>query len=530
MWIPTALAGVAVLMVFAIYRDRKKKHNIFRKLGIPGPEPHWWYGNLKQLRSQTRLAHESLDEWSRVYGTTYGYYEGPTAILVTSDLNFLKSVFIKNFNKFHARKYFPLQPNPVTHPVCSMVVAEGQRWKRLRNISNPSFTSSKLKHATKMMNQKSEKLLQKLEELTKKGEVCNIQPFLQGLAMDVLGEAAFGIDLNAQGDTHTPLLSAIRKFVQQNGFQFEFMAVVPELRFRVFDVLFYLSKILSLPDWQIIEAVGKVLEMRREQPQRNPPDLMQLMIDAEASDDHGPLEIAWTTTAIRRVTEIERSRHAAELAKKKLTTDEIKIQGLLFLVAGYDTTSTVLSYCAYALATNPEKQQLLFDEINQNIEFEENLTYEMVHALPYLDMVLRETLRMYSTGGLVINRRCVESCTINGLTIPEGMVIQANVWNIHYDPDIWGPTDPTVFEPERFTAERRAELHPLAWLPFGAGPRNCIGLRFALLQAKIVLAKLIKKFRIVPCQQTKVPIELEEKSTIISPKGGVTVELQLREL
>ena len=128
------------------------------------------------------------------------------------------------------------------------------------------------------------------------------------------------------------------------------------------------------------------------------------------------------------------------------------------------------------------------------------------------------------------------------------MVIQANVWNIHYNPDIWGPTDPDVFEPERlestgikmvlfmfshlcrFSAERKAKLHPLAWIPFGAGPRNCIGLRFALMEAKIVLAKMIKRFRLVPCEQTAVPMEIyDTQLESIAPKDGVTIKVELRE-
>ena len=81
----------------------------------------------------------------------------------------------------------------------------------------------------------------------------------------------------------------------------------------------------------------------------------------------------------------------------------------------------------------------------------------------------------------------------------------------------------------RFSAERRAELHPMAWIPFGAGPRNCVGLRFALMEAKIVLAKLIKKFLIVPCEETKVPLEITvTRIEVLSPKDGVTVQFESR--
>eukprot|EP00914_Ancora_sagittata_P021358 GHVO01042172.1.p1 GENE.GHVO01042172.1~~GHVO01042172.1.p1 ORF type:complete len:479 (+),score=43.05 GHVO01042172.1:1546-2982(+) len=466
---------------------------------------------------------------------TSRYYEGPMPILMTNDLDFLTEVLIRNFNKFHARKYFPLQPNPVTHPVCSILLAEGQRWKRLRTISSSTFTSSKLKHATSMMVTKAEKLMKKLEDIARAGESCDLKPLLQELTLDVIGEAALGIDINAQGDANTPLLTAARDVVEQNALQVNFLVALPSLRFRLFGLYMFISRFISFTDFMLIESVGKVLEMRRKEPQRNPPDLMQLMIDAEVTNHNGPLEISMDdehSSEERKesvdieMSEIERKKHAGELAKTKLTTEEIKIQGVLFLVAGYETTSTALSFCSYVLAMNPDKQELLFEEVDQNMGNEEDLTYDKVQGLSYLDMVLRETLRMYPPGALIVNRRCTEPCTIKGLNIPEGMVIQANVWNIHYDPDIWGPTDPNVFEPERFTSERRAKMHPLVWLPFGAGPRNCIGLRFALLEAKIALVKLIKKFRIVPCEQTTVPLELGEVG-VIGPKN-VTVGLELR--
>ncbi|ELU12160.1 hypothetical protein CAPTEDRAFT_123301 [Capitella teleta] len=539
MWIPTVLIGLWALFVWALYRDRKRKHKIFRKLGIPGPEPHWWYGNIKQLKTKTRISHETFQMWAKEYGNTYGYFEGPTPILVSNDLDLIKQVFIKQFGKFHGRKHYHVQPDPLSDRICSMFVAQGQRWKRLRTILNPNFSSGKIKHSTTMMNRKAEILMNKLKAIAETGEPFNIQQILQQFALDVIGEAAFGIEIDAQSDAHTPLMTLIEGAVDQDFNQLAVFAPIPELRYTLYKGILFLSKFMSLPEIELLAVMEKILKMRREQPQRNPPDLMQLMIDAEASDDHGPLEIAMDDDGDQasdlskesvdiNLSETERSRHAAELAKRKLTTEEIKVQSLFFMYAGFETSSSVLTYCMYALATNPDKQQLLYDEINKNIQDEGDLTYDKINGLLYLDMVLRETLRMYPLGTLATTRRCVESCTINGLTIPEGMVIQPNIWDIHYDPNLWGPIDSKVFEPERFTPDCRAKRHPLAWIPFGVGPRNCMGLRFAWLEMKIVLAKLIKNFRVLKCSQTIIPLKLTESTVIIAPKGGLKIKLQNR--
>ncbi|ELT90964.1 hypothetical protein CAPTEDRAFT_154438 [Capitella teleta] len=541
MWIPTILAGVLLVFGYALYRDRKNKHKVFEKMGIPGPVPHWWYGNLKQLNTNAQNSHEILKQWSQEYGSTFGYFEGPTPILVSSDLDLLKEIFIKNFNKFHGRKYVPVQPDPAEDKGCSMFMAQGQRWKRLRTITNPTFTAAKLKHSTELMNRKSRTLLKKLEAIATKGDKCRILPLLQDLTLDVIGESAFGIEVNAQEIAGNPLLSMLKRNREQNTLRKSFYATLPELRFTIYHCLAFFAKFVSVPRFQILESMGKVLEMRKIQPQRNPPDLMQLMIDAEATNHHGSLEIfadddddddcakASPDESIDiQISEADRERHAEELGKKKLTADEIKSQGFLFLLAGYETTSNTLACCSHALANNPDKQQLLYEEVNSIIQDDEELTYEKVKALPYLDMVLRETLRMYPIGSQVVTRRCVETCTINDLVVPRDMAIHANVWDVHYNANIWGATDPKIFEPERFLPDRKARRHPLAWLPFGAGPRNCIGLRFALLEAQIVLAKLIKKFRIVSCDQTKEPLEMTGGGGLLGPKDEVIVKLQLR--
>jgi len=134
---------------------------------------------------------------------------------------------------------------------------------------------------------------------------------------------------------------------------------------------------------------------------------------------------------------------------------------------------------------------------------------------------------LHPIAGLIVNRLCMETCKIDDLTIPAGVVVQANSWTIHNDPDVWGPTDPKIFEPERFTPELKATRHPSAWMPFGVGPRNCVGLRFAMMEAKLALGKLIKNFRIEQCPETEVPLKVAEQA-VVTPMNGVVVRLVKR--
>ncbi|XP_013420933.1 cytochrome P450 3A41-like [Lingula anatina] len=124
-------------------------------------------------------------------------------------------------------------------------------------------------------------------------------------------------------------------------------------------------------------------------------------------------------------------------------------------------------------------------------------------------------------------RTAQESSTVMSVHIPKGMSVRCNIYSIHMDPGHWGPPDPSLFCPERFTAERIVKRHPMAWLPFGAGPRNCIGMRFALMEAKMTLACLVKKFSVETCAETQIPLVHVARRTV-QPEKGVTVRFTRR--
>ncbi|ELT88169.1 hypothetical protein CAPTEDRAFT_144600 [Capitella teleta] len=206
---------------------------------------------------------------------------------------------------------------------------------------------------------------------------------------------------------------------------------------------------------------------------------------------------------------------------------EIKTQSMIFMLAGFETTSTALGLAAYQLATNPEKQKKLHMEIDELLANEEDISYSELSSLPYLDMVFRETLRMYPIGMTVVNRECMQSSTIQGIEIPAGVNIQVDMTSVHHDAETWGPTDPLKFEPERFSPEIHDSRHPMAWIPFGAGPRNCVGLRLGMMEFKVVLARIMKKFEFVRCAETEDSLTLAEKGTI-TPKHGVFIKVVSR--
>ena len=200
------------------------------------------------------------------------------------------------------------------------------------------------------------------------------------------------------------------------------------------------------------------------------------------------------------------------------------------MVAGYETTSTALSYLTYVLATHPDEQLKLQQHIDEHLSAKAEgamPSYDTIVEMDYLDMFIRETLRMYPIAPLVVNRQSTEEFHIKGFgTIPAGTRIAVDMYRLHYDPELWGPVDPHEFYPERFATKR----HPMAWIPFGAGPRNCVGMRFALVELKMTLICMLTKYSIIDCgEKTREPFEHLKEAVVIAPKE-VIVHLEKRQV
>ncbi|KAH0520890.1 Cytochrome P450 3A31, partial [Microtus ochrogaster] len=153
-------------------------------------------------------------------------------------------------------------------------------------------------------------------------------------------------------------------------------------------------------------------------------------------------------------------------------------------------------------------------------------SYDKVMEIEYLDMVLSETLRLYSITDR-LQRVCKQDMEMGGVFIPKGSVVMIPIFSLHRDPQYW--PEPEEFRPERFSKENKGRINPYVYMPFGYGPRNCIGMRFALMNMKLALTKLLQNFSFQPCKETQIPLKLHRKP-LLKPEKPIVLKVVPRDV
>ncbi|KAF5889820.1 cytochrome P450 3A30-like [Clarias magur] len=199
---------------------------------------------------------------------------------------------------------------------------------------------------------------------------------------------------------------------------------------------------------------------------------------------------------------------------------------MIFIFAGYETSSSTLSFLFYILASNPDTVKKLHKEIDATFPKKADVDYDGVMNMDYLDAVLNESLRLYPVA-LRLERVCKKTVEINGQVIPKDSVVMVPIYALHRDPEYW--PDPEAFKPERFTKENKENLEQYAYMPFGVGPRNCIGMRFALVAMKLAIVEILQRFDVGLSAETKVPLELNN-SGVLSPKNPIKLQFTPRKM
>lgn len=196
---------------------------------------------------------------------------------------------------------------------------------------------------------------------------------------------------------------------------------------------------------------------------------------------------------------------------------------LIFLFfKGHDTTSMAISYILLVLANLKDIQAKVREEILSVIGQEKIPTYNDLQDLKYTERCIKETLRLFPSVPFISRYASEDFVTKSGYMIPEGTVMHIHIYDLHRDENIY--PDPLKFDPDRFLPEKVNERHPFAYIPFSAGPRNCIGQKFAFLELKTVLCGILRKFKL---EKVDDMYEIEFRpDLVLRPKNDVKVRIE----
>jgi cytochrome P450 len=336
--------------------------------------------------------------------------------------------------------------------------------------------------------------------------------------MDVIASAAFGVESQVFKDKDSPFALSGKKLQNQfKGFKVWklIIAIFAPKLLSFFKIKFRDEEAHAFFENVIRETINR----RENSSEEKRADFLQLLLDArggkELADESG-----------EKLDTFEKDAQLTKATKMQLTDNLIYAQALLFFIAGFDTTESLLIFAAYELALNQDVQEKLFQEIDQVVERDEKMNYETVNHMEYLEKVVSETLRKYPPG-FRTERKCTMEYKIPNsiVTLVKDAVVMIPIIGIHHDEKYF--PEPEKFDPERFSPENKEKRHPYAYMPFGTGPRNCIAMRFALMEGKACLAHLFHKFKIEPSSKTMIPLKYS-KSAAFKPEGGMWLKITPR--
>jgi cytochrome P450 len=363
-----------------------------------------------------------------------------------------------------------------------LLTSEGERWQRQRRLIQPLFTRRQIASYAELMAQEAGAVAERWADAAGNGGTVDANAEMIRLTLRVVGRSIFGDDVDRAGDVLD--------------------SVFPELNRHTFKRA--ISPLAPPPTWPTpanrraarakhdLYGVVDDLIARRRDAGAGGDDLVSRLLNARDADTGEAMDL-----------------------------QQVRDEALIFLLAGHETTSTALTFALQLLGRHPEEQERVHAEIDATVDGAPP-GVEAAAALERTTMALKEAMRLYPPA-YALGRLLVGDDAIGGYALPAGANVVVCQYATHRHPRFW--ERPETFDPERFTPEREQARHPYAYFPFGRGPRACIGSHFAMLEAVIALAVLLRRFRVTSGLDD---VPLDTQGITLRPRGAVPLHLTAR--
>jgi len=413
-----------------------------------------------------------LSKYTELHGNTFRFYFGGVKeAIVTIDPAVIQHVLKTNSENYHKSE---IQKKRMGHFLGKgLLTTEGEPWRTQRRLIQSGFERKQLEVLSSIMQDSLTDSLRDFDRQARIGPV-DIYPLMMKITFGMVGRSLFGARLKEEDiDLISLAISTVQEFMVRQTIQpylNPWFAVSGELhrhwelRSRAFDVL------------------REYLQRRRKEAPGH--DLLQILMDARYSDGHG------------------------------MDDELILSESMQLLVAGHETSSNALSWLLYLLSTRPECVEKIRQEFDMVLG-ERSLSYSDVSKFEFTTQVIMEALRLYPPFWMV-DRMALADDRVGDISIPRGSTVVVFIYGAHHSPKHWENAE--SFDEERF-AKVKEKLHtPFTHLPFGAGPRGCIGGNYAMLQILMILSVLLRRydFRLVPGQTIEA-----RPMVILRPEHGI---------
>ncbi|XP_063696375.1 cytochrome P450 4d2-like [Culicoides brevitarsis] len=488
--------ALLLLIPVFLYFLHQKRLEQDAAVGAPGPKGLPLFGCIFEsqsyLKSQTMFKY--FDKLHKSYGDTYQLWMGPTKMIISRDPKITEAIV--NNPKFGKSSEYDLVKPWLGD---SMLINEGEKWHKKRKMITPAFHFQILERFIPIFEEQSEVFIENLRDTMHKPEGIDIFRKLHLMTLDIISETSMGVQLKAQQDPHSPFIEAnerMTKIIDKRVYS-GYLAI--EWLFRLSSL--YKQQVESLKF--INDYVDNVIVQRQQKLVEENKNKANSVEDSETKKRPALLDILLQ----------------AKIDGEPLSNDDIQAEVKTFMLAGHETTANSLSFTTYLLAKYPEVQEKLWNEIkSNNLDVKSDpLTIRDLNSLSYMDNVIKESLRIFPVATIVM-KRCNEDVRIGNLFIPAKTSIATNIFSGHRMEKYF--KDAEKFDPDRFNPEITAQdRNPYAYQPFSSGLRNCVGQKFALLEMKTVLVKLLTTFKLELADKD-FEVDLIQMGTLRSKNGA----------
>jgi cytochrome P450 len=437
----------------------------------PGPRGFPFLGIIPQLRlSPTRALTSAADRYGDLVHLKVGPYHG----YLLSRPDDIKHVLQDNYRNYHKSPLYKRLEQLVGK---GLLTSEDALWLRQRRLAQPAFHRESLASMLEAMIGEIVRTIERWEAVAEGGESFDLVTDMMDLTQRIVVRTMFSTDLGSAKETVQRTWPIINQRIGETFWSTQLETRLPLPANRRF--------------WRALEeldaVVYRIIEERRRSGE-NQPDLLSMFLSARDEE-----------------------------TGERMTDRQLRDEVMTMLLAGHETTSLALSWTYYLLSEHPDADQRIAEEAHRVLGGR-RATFADVERLTYTRQVLQEAMRLYPPAW-GYSRQAIADDQIGEYQLPAGSLAFIVPYVVHRRPKLW--PDPERFDPERFTADRVAARPRFAYLPFGGGPRQCIGNQFALVEATLALAMIGQRFeaRLVPGQRI-----VPEPLITLRPKPGIRVK------